>query len=154
MTCPEAEKMILLRDSGELPVNQANALAAHLHDCRPCQAFQHALIESQDVFRTQEEPSGKAVENVLRVARVNAPEKKRLSLFTWKPALAMAASVVILLGILMVPGGNKVGMELVVTETQLMESEDQAISLMYEGLTEDDLAFYFLMTHEDSYAAL
>ena len=36
-----------------------------------------------------------------------------------------------------------------VTETQLLDSEDQVVSIMYDGLSEDDLAFNFLMTYRD-----
>jgi len=154
MKCQEAEKLLLLQDSGEMPPNQANALATHLHNCNACREFQHAMIESQGYFRTKAEPSAKALQDVLREARLNAPKKKSPTLSVWKPALAMAASIVVVFGILMAPGGNKVGMELVVTETQLLEAEDQAVSVMYEGLSEDDLAFNFLMTYEDSYASL
>ncbi len=40
-------------------------------------------------------------------------------------------------------------MEFVVTETQLLSAEDQIVSVMYEGLSDDDLAFNFLMTYEE-----
>ncbi len=149
MKCLNAEKLMLLQDSGEMPARQANALAAHLHDCRPCQQFQHALIESQHAFQTVDEPSAKAIQNVLREARVNAPEKNPVHVFGLKPTLAMAASVVIGLGaFLTLFSYNRVGMEFMVTETQLLDSEDQMVSVMYSGLSEDDLAFNFLMTYE------
>ena len=154
MKCQKAEKLILLQDSGELAAPRETALSAHLRECAPCREFRHAMVESQEFYQAMEKPPAKAVQNVLREARLNAPEKKTFALFTWKPALAMAASIAVVLGLLLVPGGDKVGMELVVTETQLLESEDQIVSVMYEGLSEDDLAFNFLMTYEDSYASL
>jgi len=40
-------------------------------------------------------------------------------------------------------------MELEVTNTQMMESEDQIVDVMYSGLSEDDLAFNFFMTFEE-----
>ncbi|MDF7800747.1 hypothetical protein P4C99_14820 [Pontiellaceae bacterium B1224] len=155
MKCKNAEKWILLQDSGELPAKHANALAAHLHDCKACQLFQFSLIESQHTFQTLEEPSATSLQNVLREARLNAPVKKHISLWGLKPAIATAASLVIALGVFFSTfGSDKVGMELVFTETQLLDSSDQISSVMYSGLSDDDLAFNFLMTYEDSYASL
>jgi hypothetical protein len=37
-----------------------------------------------------------------------------------------------------------------VTETQLLDPDDQVVSIMYDGLSEDDLAFNFLMTYRDN----
>ena len=155
MKCHDAEKWIMLQNSGEMPAKNENALAAHLHDCEPCRQFQFALIESQQVFQPLEEPSVKAVQNVLREARLNAPEKKKASIWVLKPVVATAAAAVIGLGLFFGAfSPDKVGMELVMTETQLLTADDQISSVMYNGLSEDDLAFNFLMTYEDSYAAL
>ena len=46
-------------------------------------------------------------------------------------------------------GPGKVGMEVVVTEGQLLEPDDQFVNVMYSGLSEDDLAFNFLMTYDE-----
>lgn len=155
MKCHDAENWMLLQDSGEMPANKANELAAHLHDCDPCQRFQHALIESHSAFESTEEPPASVVQNVLRAARTNVPEKRRAQIFTLKPALALAASVVVALGLFFtVFSPDKVGMELVMTETQLLESEDQMVSVMYDGMSDDDLAFGFLMTYDDAIASL
>ena len=158
MKCPDAEKLILLQDSGEMPEKRANELAAHLHDCEPCQEFQFSLIESQVHFQSrQEDPPATAVQNVLREARVNAPEKKqsRLPVFGLRQILPLAATLAIALGLFFgLYDPDKVAMELVITETQLMESEDQVATMMYEGFSDDDHAFNFLMTYEDSYASL
>jgi anti-sigma factor RsiW len=155
MKCQDAEKWVLLQDSGEMPAKHENALATHLHDCNPCQQFQFALIESQHIFQTLEEPSATAVQNVLREARVNVPEKKRVTLWLFKPAFAAAAALIIGAGIFFSAfAPDKVGMEFVVTETQLLNADDQVASVMYSGLSDDDLAFNFLMTYEDSYASL
>jgi len=158
MKCQDAEKYILLQDSGEMPGKCANELAAHLHDCEPCQEFQFSLIESQVHFQTlEEEPSATAMQNVLREARVNAPEGRsaRLPHFGWRPALGMAAAVVIGLSLFFgMYSSDQVAMELVMTETQLLETEDQVASTIYEGFSDDDLAFNFLMTYEDSFASL
>ena len=150
MNCQNAENWMLLQDSGELPAKRENELAAHLHDCDSCQRFQFALIESRAAFQAVEEPSLKAVQNVLREARLNAPEKKRAKLLVLKPAVAIAASLIIGLGLFFGAfGPDEVGMEFVVTETQLLSAEDQIVSVMYEGLSDDDLAFNFLMTYEE-----
>jgi anti-sigma factor RsiW len=155
MNCQNAEKYILLQDSGELPKKHTNSLAAHLHDCEPCQQFQFALMESQRVFQPLEQPSSKAVQNVLREARLNVPEKKPAKIWGLKPAVAMAALLVIGVGIFLSPiGSDKVAMELVVGKTQLLTVDDQISSVIYSGLSDDDLAFNFLMTYEDNYASL
>jgi anti-sigma factor RsiW len=155
MNCQQAEKYILLQDSGELPAKHANALAAHLHDCKPCRQFQFALIEAQQVFQPLEEPSIKAMQNVLREARLNAPATKRAPFWILKPALAAAASLMIGLGIFFsTVHTDKVGMDLVLGKTQLLTVDDQISSVIYSGLSDDDLAFSFLMTYEDNYASL
>lgn len=155
MKCHDAEKGILLQDSGEMPTKHESALAAHLHDCEPCREFQFALFESQHAFQTLEEPPATAIQNVLRAARLNVPEKKRAPIWILKPAFAAAAALIIGVGLFFGAfAPDKVGMELVVNETQLLNAEDQVASVMYNGLSEDDLAFNFLMTYEDSYASL
>jgi anti-sigma factor RsiW len=150
MKCNDAEKLILLQDSGEMTGKRTHALAAHLHDCEACRGFQHALIESQDIFHSMAEPGEKVMQNILREARLNAPEPAQAKVFYWKPALAMAASVMIGLGIFFAAfSSDKVGMELIVSETDLLDTSDQIVSVMYSGLSEDDLAFNFLMTYEN-----
>lgn len=149
MKCQDAEQLILLKDSNELAEHRVHSLTAHLHDCESCQRFQHALIEVQDVFQTQEEPSAKTMQQVLREARENAPEQKTIPLFRWKPALAMAASAAVVLGFFSLTlRSDKVGLEMIITETQLLKTEDQLVDVMYSGLSEDNLAFNFLMTYE------
>ena len=149
MKCNEAEKLILLQNSGEIAKKQIGALAAHVHDCDPCARFQHALVESQDAFQSINEPSASVLNNVKREARWLAPEKGGKTVL-FKPALAIAASCVIGLGIFFTAlSYNRVGMELVMTETELLDAPDQMVSVMYDGLTEDDLAFNFLMTFEE-----
>ncbi len=158
MKCQDAEKYILLQDSGEMPAKRANELAAHLHDCKPCREFQFVMLESKPHFYAQEEePSAAAMQNVLREARKNAPEKKiiRMPSYIMRPVLSMAAAAAIALGLFFsMSSPDKVAMELVMTETQLMNTEDQVASVIYSGFSEDDLAFNFLMTYEDSYASL
>ena len=150
MKCNEAEKMILFQDSGELATKYEGALAAHLHDCAACCRFQHALIESQNVFQTMEEPSESVLNNIKREARKLAPESKRAKILYWKPALAIAASVMIGLGLFFTAVlSDSVGLELVMTETDLFDTQNQIVSVMYSGLSEDDLAFNFLMTYEE-----
>lgn len=150
MKCNHAERLILLQDSGEAAAGKAGALVAHLHDCGDCRRFQHALMEAHGSAEALAEPSAKVVLDILREARLAAPQRKSASRFLWKPAFATAAAVVVGLGFL-VPAllSNPVGMELVVTATQLMEPEDQIVSVMYSGLSEDDLAFNFVMTYEE-----
>jgi len=151
MKCNDAEKTILLQSSGELSARNAGALIAHLHDCESCREFQHALLESENGYSTTDEPSPKTMQNVLREARRNAPDRQHSRIFGLKPVLAMASSLAIILGVVLsnvTP--DKVGMVFTVTETQLLDSDDQVVSVMYDGLSEDDLAFNFLMTYRDN----
>jgi hypothetical protein len=150
MKCNETEKLILLQDSKEMDQKLAGGLAAHLHDCDPCQRFQHALIESQDLFQVLQEPPVAIVNEIKREARRRAPESKRRKVFYLKPALAMAATVLIALGFFLSSfRPDTVGLELMMTQTELLEPADQVVSVMYAGLSEDDLAFNFLMTYEE-----
>ena len=150
MKCNEAEKLILLQDSGELAAKRDGSIVAHLHDCEPCRRFQHALVGSQDVFQTLEEPSVTVLNNIKREARRLAPERNQAKVFYWKPAFALAATVMIGLGIFFTNfRPDRVGLELVMAETQLLDTQDQVISVMYCGLSEDDLAFNFLMTYDE-----
>lgn len=150
MKCQHAEKLLLLQGSGELSGNKAELLNTHLQGCEACQQFQSMLIEAQTAFAPTEEPSATAVQNILREARLNAPEKRSARIAAWKPALAMAVSVMVGLGFFSLTlRPDKVGLELVVTETQLLDADDQVVDVMYNGLSEDDLAFHFLMTYEE-----
>ena len=149
MKCEKAQKLILLQDSSELADHMDSPLSAHLTDCDPCRQFQHTMRESKNAFVSTEEPGGKVIQDILREARLNVPEKKPAVFGALRPLVGVAASLLIGLGIFFTAfSPDKVGMELVVTETQLLESSDQLVSIMYEGLSEDDLAFNFFMTYE------
>ena len=64
--------------------------------------------------------------------------------------MAVAAAVVVALGLFLgIYNPNRIGMEIDVTDVQLLTPEDQVVSVMYDGLSEDDLAFNFLMTFEE-----
>ena len=151
MKCNKAEKTILLQDSGKLAPRKSKALAEHLHGCASCRGFQQALLESQNLYSLANEPSLKTLQNVLRQARLNAPDRKQVRIFGLKPVLAMASSLAIILGIILSnTSSDKVGMVFTVTETQLLDPADQVVNVMYDGLSEDDLAFNFLMTYRDN----
>ncbi|MCF7818390.1 MAG: hypothetical protein K9M54_10965 [Kiritimatiellales bacterium] len=150
MKCRKAEKLVLLQDSGELAAKLGGALAAHLHDCEPCRRFQHALIKSRSIFLPMEEPSAAVLNNIKREARLRAAEPVSARILYWKPALATAAAVMVGLGLFLSNvRPNRTGVELVMSETQLLDTSDQVVSVMYSGLSEDDLAFNFLMTYEE-----
>lgn len=149
MKCTDVEKLILLEDSGEMAQKRAGSLAAHLHDCESCRRFQHALIEAKEEFPTLAGPSETTLQNIKREARMQAPQGKRASAYHWKPALAMAASVLIAVGFFLSTfRPDSVGLELVVTNAQLLDTQEQVANVMYSGLSDDDLAFNFLMTYE------
>jgi len=150
MKCTDAEKLLILQDSGELTGPRTDDVAAHLRTCVECSEFQRSLTQSRLAMGAMDEPDTKVVQGILRKARLNAPQRKPTVYFGFKPVLALAASVVIGLGLFFSAfGPGKVGMELEVTNTQMMESEDQIVDVMYSGLSEDDLAFNFFMTFEE-----
>jgi len=151
MKCNKAEKIMLLQASGELAARKAGSLAAHLHDCASCREFQHALLQAENRYAFTDEPSLKTMQNILREARLNAPDRTQVRMFGLKPVLAMASSLAIILGVVLSNvSPDKVGMVFTVTETQLLDADDQVVSVMYDGLSEDDLAFNFLMTYRDN----
>ena len=151
MKCHKAETTMLLQDSGESASRKIEALAAHLDGCASCREFQHALVDSKSLYSLVDEPSLKTQQNVLRQARLHAPGRKHIRIFGLKPVLAMASSLAIVLGIVLSNvSPDKVGMVFTVTETQLLDPDDQVVGVMYDGLSEDDLAFNFLMTYRDN----
>ena len=150
MKCIEAEKSILLQDSGELGTARAHALEAHLTQCDSCRQFRQVLADSAGAFDAGEEPSIKVMQDVLRTARTNAPARRHSPVFGWKPAMAMAAVAVAAIGLFLGSySPDRLGMEFDIADAQLLEPEDQVVSIMYDGLSEDDLAFNFLMTYEE-----
>ena len=95
MRCSEAEKSILLQDSGELGAARTGKLEAHLSGCAACRGFRQALLAAGSVFDAGKEPSARAVQDVLRTARITAPTQQHQPVFVWKPAMAVAATVTV-----------------------------------------------------------
>ncbi len=150
MKCNNAEKLLLLQDSGELTNQQLGKLLTHIHNCEDCRSFQQAIVEIQENVQTRELPSETILNNIKREARKLAPQNKSFKIIYWKPAFALAASAMIGLGLFFSTYyPNRIGLELVMTETELFDIQDQIVSIMYSGLSEDDLAFNFLMTYEE-----
>jgi len=150
MKCEKAEKLILLQDSGEMSEKLAGDLGAHLHDCDPCRQFQHALHNTSTLYAVQEEPPVKIMQDVLRATRMGAPTRKTILLSGLRPIIGVTASLMIGIGLFLAAmRPDTVGMELVMSEKQLLPADDQIVSVMYSGLSEDDLAFNFLMTFEE-----
>lgn len=149
MKCYKAEKAVLLQGSGELSARKSGVLAEHLHTCASCREFQHTLVEPETLYAPTDEPSQKTLENVLRETRLNAPNRKHVRIFGLKPVLAMASFAIVLGIFLSNVSSDKVAMVFTATETQLLDPDDQVVGVMYDGLSEDDLAFNFLMTYRD-----
>jgi predicted anti-sigma-YlaC factor YlaD len=152
MKCNEAKNLLLLKESGELSrPKETTLLSSHLQTCAECRQFEKTLIQSRLLFQPLEEPPAAVLNEIKREARRTAPHSKRIKTLYWKPALAMAASALIALGLFFThtrPAAG--GLELVLTETELLTPADQAIDVMYSGLSDDDLAFNFLMTYEEA----
>ena len=156
MNCKKAEKHILLQDSGELGTRKTVALEKHLSECKPCQEFKQILTSATQSLSITEEPAVKSMQNVLRAARQNTPSRPHhIPLMVLKPALGLSLAVLIGLNILSNKGPettstpSQKSMVLVMNDTQFLEPEDQVVSIMYDGLSDDDLAFNFLMTYEE-----
>lgn len=150
MNCNNAQKWILLEDSGELSKKHGGVLAVHLEKCPDCRNFRRMVTDARTASLPAKEPSAAVLNMIKREARKLAPESKQAKSLHWKPALAMAASVVVLLSLVIVPvNRDRVGLELVMSDTDLLGTQDQIVSVMYDGLSEDDLAFNFLMTYDE-----
>ena len=149
MKCLDAEKSILLQDSGELGRARTRDLEAHLDGCAACSRFRQLLLESADALHPDHEPSARAVQDVLRTARLTAPARGQQPVWGWKPAMAVAAAVMAIGLFFGIYSPDRVGIEFDIADAQLLEPEDQVVSIMYDGLSEEDLAFNFLMTFEE-----
>jgi predicted anti-sigma-YlaC factor YlaD len=147
MKCNDAQKWLLLADEKKF----STALTAHLNQCPDCREFQQILIQSQTQFQATEEPPSTILNNVKREARLRAPTpQQRSTLRYWKPMLATAASMMIVLGLVLSNTHlDRVGLELVMSDADLFNTQDQVVSIMYNNLTDDDLAFDFLMSYEE-----
>ena len=151
MKCNEAKNQILLKESNELSKKREFLLLSHLQTCAECRQFKETLIQSQAIFQPLEEPPIAVLNEIKREARRSAPRSKQIKTLHWKPALAMAASALIGLGLFFSHTRPSTGgLELVLTETELLAPADQTIDVMYSGLSDDDLAFNFLMTYEEA----
>lgn len=101
MNCIDIEKLILLKDSGELPRRQQQELASHLQGCAACRQQLATLgtlrqaMQSSPVFQTEPSPA------VLDSIRMAVERHSRLTPLTlsipWRGIIAAAASVAICL---------------------------------------------------------
>lgn len=149
MNCKKAEKWILLKDAGELAKGRVDGLNDHVNRCENCRQFSILLTEAKAEMEPKIEPPLAIVQEILREARRQVPEKKTTILSLWKPAFATAAAVMIGLGIFLSnTGTDQVGLELFLSDSQLLDTDEQVLSIMNAGLSEDDLAFNFLMTFD------
>ena len=151
MKCSEAKKRILMRDSGELKPSAGAGLVSHLRSCAECRRFEEALRVSREAFQPLEEPSAAVLAEIKREARRLAPQRRPVLVSLWKPALAMAASLLVVLGIHLGRAGTGKGEgqgEGGLTATQLLDPQDQVVEVMYAALSDDDLAFDFLMSYD------
>ncbi|MCF7848485.1 MAG: zf-HC2 domain-containing protein [Kiritimatiellales bacterium] len=147
MKCKNAEKWILLNDSGELDARRADLLRAHVETCESCRQFEQMIVTLKPACEFCAEPPATVLNNILREARKQV-ESKTVQLIYWKPVLAMAASVMIAIGLFFSHSGPGFSGDIAFTESDILELDAQIAGVMESGLPEDDLAFNFLMTYE------
>jgi predicted anti-sigma-YlaC factor YlaD len=159
MKCHKAEKSILLKDAGELGSHKISSLENHLNECSSCREFAQLMTESTRGLNINEEPPVRAVQNVLRAARQQAPTARRsIPALMLKPALGFTVAIMIGVGVFSQRAGTgpeqvsaaSNGMILVMNDTQFLEPAEQVLDVMDKGLSEEDMAFNFLMTYVEA----
>lgn len=101
MNCNETEQLVLLRDSGELPLPRQQELESHLGDCPACRRLQDTLqtvrqtVQTSPVFRSEPAP---AVMDAIRTAAQRHSRRPPLAMpIPWRGFLAAAASLMLCL---------------------------------------------------------
>ena len=151
MKCENAEKWILLTDSGELNDRRSKVLRSHLETCDSCRRFEKTLLFVKPVSEPLSEPPVATIQNIMREAR-RLNEPKSVKILYWKPAMAMAASVLIACGIFFAYSslGPSQNHPLAFMETYILELDNEISRSAEANQSEDDLAFNFLMTYEET----
>ncbi len=104
MKCHQAEQTILLLDSGELGTVRRHQLERHLRGCAACRAFQSDLLASRRALQAIPTPA-QAVRDRTALLEAATPHPRTVfsqspvpqPLNGWRPALAAAALLVLLL---------------------------------------------------------
>ena len=147
MTCENIKNQILLKDTAAL----SSEVLAHIKQCQSCHEFQQTLKQSQHLFQPADQPSEALLNEVKREARRQTPSR---SLHIWRrlrPLLASAASITILLGIVFTRHPQqKINPAIPFAEIEILDAQDQVASAVNESFSEDELAFNFIMTYDDT----
>jgi len=147
MTCENIKNQILLKE----PAALSPEVLAHIKRCSSCQEFQQTLSQSQHLFQPTDQPSEALLNKIKHEARRQVPSH---SLHIWRrlrPLLATAASVTILLGIVLTRHPQqKINPAIPFAEIELLDAQDQVASAVNESFSEDELAFNFVMTYDDT----
>jgi hypothetical protein len=145
MTCKKVEKIILStpRDT-PLPLQ----VSKHLQECATCRELLQTLQFFQKNSSIPIDPPTEIMENIFQQARKNVPtssSEKRIFYPILRPALAAAALFILLIGIFIsLPPVPTLQIPLVASDLQSLQ--EQSISIMYQGFSEEDLAVEFLMS--------
>jgi len=146
-TCEQIKNQILLEDKEGLP----SEVLTHLEYCESCREF-HGMIarfKTSPLFAAKDEPSLDVLNEVKREIRRRVPSRSLTVWRRWRPALVMAASFVVLLAFVLqknTPQTANVG--IVLTEMDVLDSQEQVANAMNDSFSEDDLAFNFVMTYD------
>lgn len=101
MNCNEIEKLVLLRDSGELPLPRQQELESHLRDCPACRRLQDTLLTVRQEIRTspvfRSEPAQAVLASIRIAAQAHSRRQPMAMPIPWRGLLAAAASLMLCL---------------------------------------------------------
>jgi len=101
MNCKQSEKLILLKDSGELNGSDLLSLDGHLNVCSTCREFDSALSHLRLVVQREHDMPNGPSSSVLEAIQVAAGNKASRVHWTetpfWKVAMAVAAGLAVCL---------------------------------------------------------
>jgi len=108
MRCRKAEKQLALLVGGDLPKKKVAELISHLDSCRSCADEMERLKQSQELFgkianADKPDPLPKEFSHQVLLDILESKAKKRrflsevVSIFSWKPALALSGTVFVIL---------------------------------------------------------
>ncbi|MHC4474398.1 MAG: anti-sigma factor family protein [Planctomycetota bacterium] len=92
-SCRESAEMLVDYADGQLPPSESAKVAAHLARCKDCRAAVQALQKSLNLAKVIWE------DGLAEIDTVRVPTTRRLSRFRWRRYAAVAASILMVIGI-------------------------------------------------------